>query len=413
MNINKLISILIISTILTTSLFSKEQKKRLKVAVIDLKAMGVSETTGSILSETLRSKLFNLKKFEVMNRQDMQSLFEEKAFQQSGVCDDTECIVEMGLVLGVEKVVSGSIGKLGETFSVTLKLVDVETAKNEVIVNKTEKCDEDYLFTLIKALAEELTNYEKDNSDISENDKNSNETKKSQANSKKKYDLKTQKMIGSLTKRSRENKKLDIMLNAGVPFSSLKLKWYVWRGLFISSSIGGGSRKVSSTEKYENYSDDNFHSLYLETDGNESAFEPIFEFEPFKFGAGYQIFDFWSIDLEVFGEIGTHDEEHKFTIDLMNNNDELLANCDYKGETSGVVVDIGLTIDRVFKYNIHFGLDLGYSFSDDINYRNIDKSYSDDVNSENREFIDEAAEDYKLNLKYRSVLARLVLGWKF
>ncbi len=405
--IYKISTIILILIFFTTTLFSQEQSndssdKKLKIAVIDLRAMGVSETTGSILTETLRSKLFNLKDFEVMNRQDMQALLEEKAFQQSGICDDTECIVEMGLVLGVEKVVSGSIGKLGETFSVTLKLVDVETAKNEVIVNRTEKCDEDYLFVLIKELADELTNYENDESTIIKDEK--------VVVKKKEYDVKTTKMINKLTKKSKEQKMLDISLFGGLSYSGLKLKWYIWKGIFISSSLGAGER---DGDTYSNYSYENstFYSEYKQS-GTEDSFIPTFEMSIFKAGLGYRVFNYWDIDFELFAEIGTHKEEHEITIDLHQNIGNIfIGSGDYIVETSGTITNVGFTIDRTFKYNIHVGLDIGYSFSDDMNYTVIESNY--DVPSINENLIVEAAEDLKDKLNFRSGLLRLVLGWRF
>ena len=342
-----------------------------------------------------------------MNRQDMQALFEEKAFQQSGVCDDTECIVEMGLVLGVEKVVSGSIGKLGETFSITLKLVDVETAKNEVIVNKTEKCDEDYLFVLIKELAYELTNYENNESGITAKENIKPKAKK------KEYDAKTKKMINQLTKKNNHRKTMDISLMGGVPYSGLKLKWYVWRGLFLTSSIGGGERDGSTT--YSDFSNENtsFYSEY-EITGTENDFVPTFTMSIFQAGLGYRMFDYWGLDFELFAEIGTHNEEHNITVDLYQNiGDVFIGSCDYEVETSGAVTNVGLTIDKTFKYNIHVGLDIGYSFSDDINYKIIEANYDGVITDVQKDMIIEAAEDLKENLNFRSGLVRLVLGWRF
>ncbi len=402
-------AIILILILFTTTLFSQEQSndssdKKLKIAVIDLRAMGVSETTGSILSGTLRSKLFNLKDFEVMNRQDMQALLEEKAFQQSGICDDTECIVEMGLVLGVEKVVSGSIGKLGETFSVTLKLVDVETAKNEVIVNRTEKCDEDYLFVLIKELADELTSYENDEASVIKD--------KKVVVKKKEYDVKTTKMINKLTKKSNQRKKLDISLMGGIPYSGLKLKWYVWRGLFLASAIGGGERENTSFSEYEYDSSINYSKYFISETENE--FTPNFEMSLFQAGLGYRVFNYWNLDFELFAEIGLHKEEHKITVDLFENiGNNLIGYCDYVVETSGAVTNIGLTIDRTFKYNIHVGLDIGYSFSDDMNYEVIEANYQENITDIQKNLIIEAAEDLEDNLIFRSVLIRLDLGWRF
>ena len=59
----------------------------------------------------------------------MQEILKEQGFQISGACTDEACMVEMGQLLGVERLVSGSIGKLGSMFLVNIRAIDVETAK--------------------------------------------------------------------------------------------------------------------------------------------------------------------------------------------------------------------------------------------------------------------------------------------
>ena len=47
-----------------------------------------------------------------------------------GPCtSDTSCLVEIGGALGVDYLVSGSVGKLGDAFVIILKLMDVHEAK--------------------------------------------------------------------------------------------------------------------------------------------------------------------------------------------------------------------------------------------------------------------------------------------
>jgi hypothetical protein len=53
----------------------------------------------------------------------------EQGFQQSGACDQGACLVEAGQLLGVQKMVGGTIGKLGTVYAVELRVMDVKTGE--------------------------------------------------------------------------------------------------------------------------------------------------------------------------------------------------------------------------------------------------------------------------------------------
>lgn len=125
---------------------------RLSIAVLELKALGVSQITASILTETLREELFKTQRFRITNRSDMVEIMGEQAFSQSGACDDTQCIIEYGKILGVEKMIAGSISKLGQIYSITLKLVNITTAENEKIISDRKRVIEEELFSLVESV---------------------------------------------------------------------------------------------------------------------------------------------------------------------------------------------------------------------------------------------------------------------
>ena len=124
---------------------------RLSIAVLELKALGVSQITASILTETVREELFKTQRFRITNRADMVEIMGEQAFAQSGACGDTQCIIEYGKILGVEKMIGGSISKLGKMYSITLKLVNVTTAENEKIISDRKRVIEEEFFSLAES----------------------------------------------------------------------------------------------------------------------------------------------------------------------------------------------------------------------------------------------------------------------
>lgn len=98
----------------------------LTIAVLDLQPEGVKQSTARIITERLRSELLKTRAFVVLERGQMEEILKEQGFQQSG-CVAEECYVEVGQLLGVSHMVGGSIGKVGKTVSINLRLIDVSS----------------------------------------------------------------------------------------------------------------------------------------------------------------------------------------------------------------------------------------------------------------------------------------------
>ena len=104
------------------------------IAVLDLEALGIDQSETSVLSNRLRSLLVNLNGYNVVERSRMEEILNEQGFQQSG-CTSDECVIEVGKLLGVQKMLAGSFGKFGNVFTLELRIIDVQTAKIESSTN--------------------------------------------------------------------------------------------------------------------------------------------------------------------------------------------------------------------------------------------------------------------------------------
>jgi len=60
-----------------------------------------------------------------------------------------QCLVEVGKLLPVRKVIGGNIGKVGNTFEIVLRLVDVETGEVEAGARARLRGETDQLLDLI------------------------------------------------------------------------------------------------------------------------------------------------------------------------------------------------------------------------------------------------------------------------
>ncbi len=99
------------------------------------------------LMSALNSELINTGKFRVMERSQMQLILKEQGFQQSGACDGAECAVEMGRILSVNELVLGSIAKVGNTYTLSARLVSVKTGEVVRSLTRNSKAEIDAILT--------------------------------------------------------------------------------------------------------------------------------------------------------------------------------------------------------------------------------------------------------------------------
>jgi len=96
------------------------------IALMEFVARGLSETEAAIISDRIRLEMKNTGVFNVIEREMMNAILKEQSFQQSG-CTESECLVEVGQLLAVEKMVGGSISKVGNLFVIEARIIDVKT----------------------------------------------------------------------------------------------------------------------------------------------------------------------------------------------------------------------------------------------------------------------------------------------
>lgn len=99
------------------------------VAVINLiPGKGVDTQDTALLTTLFIDALTKTEKFDIMDRQQMDKIMDEQKFQLSDNFN-ADSVAKIGASLGVKNVIIGEVGKLGETYTTTIRLVDVETKK--------------------------------------------------------------------------------------------------------------------------------------------------------------------------------------------------------------------------------------------------------------------------------------------
>ncbi len=136
-----------------------EPEKRVMnfLAVMDLNCGKiVTKDNCAVLTDMVIDELVKAKKYTVIDRANRDKILGEAGFQLTG-CVDESCTVEAGRILGVGKIVVGKVSKLGQTYIVSLQLLNVETAAVEVSAKETcKKCEIDDLITTVSNTARKL-----------------------------------------------------------------------------------------------------------------------------------------------------------------------------------------------------------------------------------------------------------------
>jgi TolB-like protein len=112
----------------TTSVSTDSVTKAATAAVMDFEARGLAMEQAATLSDRFRAELAGCKQVRQVERSRMDEILREQGFQQSG-CTSTECAVQTGRLLGVEKMISGSVSRIGETWTVQARVIDVGTSE--------------------------------------------------------------------------------------------------------------------------------------------------------------------------------------------------------------------------------------------------------------------------------------------
>jgi TolB-like protein len=153
-------SVLLLTIVCSLGIAQKknEPQKKFNIAVLDFAAReGLSQGEAASLSDVFSSQMVSTGNFVVIDRNRIKELLVEQGFQQSEACSQTECIVEAGKILKVAKMFAGSIGKVGNTYSISVQMIDVGTAQIQINKARTYEGKVDALATdIIPELAAEM-----------------------------------------------------------------------------------------------------------------------------------------------------------------------------------------------------------------------------------------------------------------
>jgi|TARA_B100001996_G_scaffold105366_1_gene79271 TolB-like protein len=131
------------------------QDTRPTVAILDFEGQGISVQEVQTLTERMRSEIGSTNAIRLIERKAIESIMAEQGLAQSG-CVSDECAAEVGQLLGVQFMINGTIGKLGDKYTIDVKMFSVETGEAERTVSSTHDGDIAGLLTEMQILAWEI-----------------------------------------------------------------------------------------------------------------------------------------------------------------------------------------------------------------------------------------------------------------
>ena len=159
-NIKKLKNYTLILSVLCLQLLRAQLADgKTTVAILDFEGRGINQMEAATLTDRLMSEMVSTDAVIMVERNQMAEILEEQGLQQSG-CTSGECAAEVGALLGVQNMVSGSFGKLGTTYTIDAKMFSVESGATIRSSSKTYKGEVDGLLPIIQIVAWELVGLE-------------------------------------------------------------------------------------------------------------------------------------------------------------------------------------------------------------------------------------------------------------
>ena len=112
-------------------------------AVTDFAARGLSADEAQALSDRFQAELAHCGGYRLLERSRIGDVLREQGFQQAG-CTSTECAVQTGRLLGVERMMTGTVSQVGRTWTVQAREVDVQSGEilRAATVDRTGPVDE-------------------------------------------------------------------------------------------------------------------------------------------------------------------------------------------------------------------------------------------------------------------------------
>ncbi|HEY0883186.1 MAG TPA: hypothetical protein VGD87_16740 [Archangium sp.] len=115
------------TTLLLTAVLAADKPR---LAVLDVQAVGAEPAQAVALGEAISQELDKRGFFQVMTARDVRTLLGVERQRQLLGCTETDCTAELAGALGSRFVLQSTLTRLGETFQLSVQMLDSEKAQS-------------------------------------------------------------------------------------------------------------------------------------------------------------------------------------------------------------------------------------------------------------------------------------------
>ncbi|HEX2956626.1 MAG TPA: hypothetical protein VHO70_07335 [Chitinispirillaceae bacterium] len=99
------------------------------LAILKLSTHGIATATAEELSDGIRAEMRRLSVYELIDPATIQSVLHDQNMSSSGVCNQNACAIQIGQLLGADRVAIGSISLIDGTYSVNIRTIEINTGR--------------------------------------------------------------------------------------------------------------------------------------------------------------------------------------------------------------------------------------------------------------------------------------------
>ncbi|MCF6238418.1 MAG: PEGA domain-containing protein [Candidatus Marinimicrobia bacterium] len=110
------------------------------VAILEFDGSGMSKIEARNITERFSYELSQTRKFDLIERQQLDLILDEQKTQLSG-CVADECAVQIGELAGARYVIAGSVTKTFGLYGIAVRLIDVESGEIVTHILESDEAD--------------------------------------------------------------------------------------------------------------------------------------------------------------------------------------------------------------------------------------------------------------------------------
>ncbi len=136
---------------------SAQDDERLKTVVLGIKARrGVEPGLAAAMTDVVHGELSNDPGRSVFSRGDLERVLQFEADKQSVGCDSDSCLAEVAAALDADRIVNGSMDKIGSKFFIVINEIDARNIQPVARVQERVPADEDKLIDAVIKISRQL-----------------------------------------------------------------------------------------------------------------------------------------------------------------------------------------------------------------------------------------------------------------